>query len=56
MVFNEFTQKEIEYEFLYNLRDQTLLFMKLSDGKYVKELLEWLDSSTTIIARELEQI
>ena len=29
MTYNEFTQTELEYEFLYNLRDQTILFLKM---------------------------
>ena len=43
MTYNEFTQTELEYEFLYNLRDQTIFFSKLADGKHEKDLLDWLD-------------
>ena len=32
MSYNDFTNEQIEYEFLYNLRDQAILFLKMSDG------------------------
>ncbi len=55
MTYNEFTQTELEYEFLYNLRDQTILFSKLADGKHEKDLLEWLDGRILSLEEELEK-
>ncbi len=48
---------ELEYEHLYNLRDQTMLFMKMcpkTDG-YVDELLAWLDEKVEILGRRLSE-
>ncbi|MDD2531966.1 MAG: hypothetical protein PHX42_00270 [Candidatus Methanomethylophilaceae archaeon] len=46
---------ELEYEFLYNLRDQTLLFLKMcpkTDG-YVNEILSTLDEMIDTLGRRL---
>ena len=48
---------ELEYEHLYNLRDQTMLFMKLcpkTEG-YADELLAWLDEKVEILGRRLSE-
>ena len=55
MTYNEFTQTELEYEFLYNLRDQTIFFSKLADGKHEKDLLDWLDGRILSLEEELEK-
>jgi hypothetical protein len=55
MTYNDFTQTELGYEFLYNLRDQTILFSKLADGKHEKDLLEWLDGRILSLEEELEK-
>ncbi len=55
MTYNEFTQKQLEYEFLYNLRDQTILFLKMSDGARAEELLGWLERTVGDMAKELSE-
>ena len=49
---------EYEYEYLYNLRDQTMLFMQMcpkTDG-YVDQLLAWLDEKVEILGRRLSKL
>ena len=46
---------ELEYEFFYNLRDQSLLFLKMqpeTDG-YVNEILARLDEMVKMLADRL---
>ena len=46
---------ELEYEFLYNLRDQTLLFLRMcpnTDG-YANEILGTLDEMVETLGRRL---
>ena len=46
---------ELEYEFLYNLRDQTLLFLKMcpDTGGYANEILSTLNEVVEILGRRL---
>lgn len=46
---------ELEYEFLYNLRDQTLLFLKMcpDTGGYANEILNTLDEMVDTLGRRL---
>ena len=45
----------LEYEFLYNLRDQTILFLKMSDGNNAcaNVILAKLDSMVNILESKL---
>ena len=46
---------ELEYEFFYNLRDQSLLFLKMhpeTDG-YLNEILARLDEMVEMLADRL---
>ena len=46
---------ELEYEFLYNLRDRTLLFLRMcpdTDG-YANEILSTLDEMVDTLGRRL---
>ena len=46
---------ELEYEFLYNLRDQTLLFLRMcpeTDG-YANEILSTLDEMVETLGRRI---
>lgn len=48
---------ELEYEHLYNLRDQTMLFLKMcpkTDG-YANEILATLDEMVETIGRRLSE-
>ena len=45
MSYNGFTKEQLEYEFLYNLRDQALLFLKMSDSD---------NARTKVILQKLE--
>ena len=52
---NSINKAELEYEFLYNLRDQTLLFLRMcpdTDG-YANEILSTLDEMVETIGRRL---
>lgn len=46
---------ELEYEFLYNLRDQTLLFLKMcpDTSGYANEILNTLDEMVDTLGRRL---
>ena len=46
---------ELEYEHLYNLRDQSMLFLKLcpSTTGITEELVTWLDSKVNLLVDEL---
>ena len=53
---NSMNKAELEYEFLYNLRDQTLLFLRMcpdTDG-YANEILSTLDEMVETIGRRFE--
>ena len=55
MSYNIIGKTELEYEFLYNLRDQTLLFLRMcpdTDG-YANEILNTLDEMVETIGRRL---
>ncbi len=50
---NEPNHLGYEYEHLYNMRDQTMLFMKIrshTDG-FVDQLPAWLDEKVEILGR-----
>ena len=52
---NSINKAELEYEFLYNLRDQTILFLRMcpdTDG-YANEILNTLDEMVETIGRRL---
>ena len=46
---------ELEYEHLYNLRDQSMLFLKLCPKTtgIAEELVAWLDSKVNLLVDEL---
>ncbi|MBO5518992.1 MAG: hypothetical protein J5945_02445 [Candidatus Methanomethylophilus sp.] len=46
---------ELEYEHLYNLRDQSMPFLKLCPSTTVitEELVTWLDSKVNLLVDEL---
>ena len=48
---------ELEYEHLYNVRDQTLLFLKLcpKNTGIAEELLTWLDGKVEMLGRKLAE-
>ena len=49
---------ELEYEHLYNMRDQTMLFLKLypKTTGLAEEMLDWLDQKVKMLGKELEKI
>ena len=49
---------ELEYEHLYNMRDQTMLFLKLCPKTtgLAEEMLGWLDQKVKMLGEELEKI
>ena len=49
---------ELEYEHLYNMRDQTMLFLKLCPMTtgLAEEMLDWLDQKVKMLGKELEKI
>ena len=49
---------ELEYEHLYNVRDQTILFLKMCPKTtgLAEELLTWLDQKVKMLGKELEKI
>ena len=55
MKHNQLTMDLLEYEFLYNLRDQTILFLKMSDGNNAcaNVILAKLDSMVNILESKL---
>ena len=46
---------ELEYEHLYNVRDQTLLFLKMCPKTtgLAEEMLTWLDQKVKMLGEEL---
>ena len=46
---------ELEYEHLYNVRDQTILFLKMCPKTtgLAEELLTWLDQKVKMLGKEL---
>lgn len=46
---------ELEYEHLYNVRDQTILFLKMCPKTTVlaEEMLAWLDQKVKMLGEEL---
>ena len=51
----ELNATEIEYEFLYNLRDQAMLFLKMNPNTqgYVDEILASLEEMVETLANRL---
>ncbi len=49
--------KEVEYEYLYNLRDQAVLYLRMSQSNlgYVEELYSLVDEIVENLGRELEE-
>ncbi len=49
--------KEIEYEYLYNLRDQAVLYLRMSQSNlgYVSELYTLVDEMVRNLRRDLEK-
>ena len=49
---------ELEYEHLYNVRDQTILFLKMCPKTtgLAEEMLTWLDQKVKMLGKELEKI
>ena len=48
---------ELEYEHLYNMRDQTLLFLKMCPKTtgLVEEMLTWLDKKVRMLGEKLTE-
>ena len=48
---------ELEYEHLYNMRDQTMLFLKLCPKTtgLAEEMLTWLDGKVRMLGERLMQ-
>ena len=48
---------ELEYEHLYNMRDQTMLFLKLCPKTtgIAEELVAWLDSKVNMLMESLSK-
>ena len=46
---------ELEYEHLYNVRDQTILFLKMCPKTtgLAEEMLAWLDQKVKMLGEEL---
>ncbi len=57
MAYDEFTKTELEYEFLYNVRNQTLLFLKMCPKTtgLAEEMLTWLDGKVRMLGERLMQ-
>ena len=57
MSYNIIGKTELEYEFLYNLRDQTMLFLRMcpENNGYAGEILATLDEMVDILGRRLEK-
>ena len=55
MAINNTDTTEFEYEFLYNLRDQTMLFLKMNPDTqgYVDEILATLEEMVETLASRL---
>ena len=48
---------ELEYEHLYNMRDQTLLFLKMCSKTtgLAEEILTWLDQKVRMLGERLTE-
>lgn len=57
MSYNIFGKTELEYEFLFNLRDQTLLFLRMcpENNGYAGEILVTLDEMVYTLGKRLEK-
>lgn len=57
MSYNIIGKTELEYEFLYNLRDQTMLFLRMcpENNGYAEEILATLDEVVETLGRRLEK-
>ena len=57
MSYNIIGKTELEYEFLFNLRDQTLLFLRMcpENNGYAGEILARLEEMVNILGRRLEK-
>ena len=57
MSYNIIGKTELEYEFLFNLRDQTLLFLRMcpENNGYAAEILSQLEEMVEILGRRLEK-
>ena len=57
MSYNIIGKTELEYEFLFNLRDQTLLFLRMcpENNGYAGEILARLEEMVGILGRRLEK-
>ena len=52
---NGMNYQELEYEHLYNVRDQTLLFLKMCPKTtgLAEEMLTWLDAKVRMLGEKL---
>ena len=52
---NSINKAELEYEFLYNLRDQTILFLRMcpDTGGYANEILSTLEEMVETIGKRI---
>ena len=52
---NDMNYLELEYEHLYNVRDQTLLFLKMCPKTtgLAEEMLTWLDQKVRMLGEKL---
>ncbi|WP_400206478.1 hypothetical protein [Methanomethylophilus alvi] len=57
MSYNIFGKTELEYEFLFNLRDQTLLFLRMcpENNGYAGEILATRDEMVYTLGKRLEK-
>ena len=57
MPYNIIGKTELEYEFLFNLREQTLLFLRMcpENNGYAGEILARLKEMVDILGRRLEK-
>ena len=56
MSYNIIGKTELEYDFLYNLRDQTMLFLRMcpENNGYAGEILATLDEMVYTLGKRLE--
>ena len=57
MEYDPLGPTELEYEFLYNIRDQTMLFLRMNPNHQgcAAEILTRVDEMVETLARRLEQ-
>ena len=57
MSYNIIGKTELEYDFLFNLRDQTMLFLRMcpENNGYAGEILATLEEMVDILGRRLEK-